>query len=55
MPGLHCAPHVHEDEGTVGQNGSVRIAPGYFTDEDDIRQAIEGVADIAEAAVPTEG
>ena len=50
--GLHCAPLVHEDEGTVAQNGSIRIAPGFFTDEDDLAVAIEGVADIAEAPVP---
>ena len=46
-PGLHCAPLVHEDQGTVGQKGSVRIAPGYFTDEEDLQQAIEGIRDIA--------
>ncbi len=46
-PGLHCAPLVHEDQGTVAQKGSVRIAPGYFTDEEDLQQAIEGIRDIA--------
>ena len=50
--GLHCAPHVHEDDGTVALNGSIRIAPGYFTDDEDVQQTIEGVADIAEVAVP---
>lgn len=50
--GLHCAPHVHEDEGTVAQNGSIRVSPGYFTDAEDIQAAIEGVADIAEVDVP---
>ena len=45
--GLHCAPLAHEDDGTIEQNGSVRIAPGYFSDEDDLNQVIAGVADIA--------
>ena len=46
-PGLHCAPLVHEDEGTVDQLGSVRFAPGYFTDETDLEQAIQGVTELA--------
>jgi cysteine desulfurase / selenocysteine lyase len=45
--GLHCAPLVHEDEKTVGQNGAVRFSPGYFTDDEDIEQAIAAVTDIA--------
>ena len=47
-PGLHCAPVVHEDQDTLKRNGTVRFAPGYFTDEEDITQAIEGVRSIAE-------
>jgi len=50
--GLHCAPLVHEDDDTIKQNGSVRIAPGYFSDEDDLNQVIAGVADIASVPVP---
>ena len=50
--GLHCAPLVHEDDGTIKQNGSVRIAPGYFSDEDDLNQVIAGVADIASVPGP---
>ena len=45
--GLHCAPLVHEDEKTVGQNGAVRLSPGYFTDDHDIEQAITAVTEIA--------
>ena len=45
--GLHCAPLVHEDENTVGQNGAVRLSPGYFTDDEDIEQAITAVTEIA--------
>jgi len=48
--GLHCAPLVHEDDKTVAQNGAVRFSPGYFTDEEDIAQAITAVADIADFA-----
>jgi len=48
--GLHCAPLVHEDEQTVGQNGAVRISPGYFTDDEDLEQAIHAVTEIASFA-----
>jgi cysteine desulfurase family protein len=47
-PGLHCAPLVHEDQNTLKRNGTVRFAPGFFTDEEDIVQAIDGVQSIAE-------
>jgi selenocysteine lyase/cysteine desulfurase len=47
-PGLHCAPLVHEDQGTLKRNGTVRFAPGFFTDQEDVAQAIEGVQSIAE-------
>ncbi|MBO67293.1 MAG: cysteine desulfurase [Acidiferrobacteraceae bacterium] len=50
-PGLHCAPIVHKDQGTLERNGTVRFAPGYFTDDEDITQAITGVASIAEFSV----
>jgi selenocysteine lyase/cysteine desulfurase len=46
--GLHCAPLVHEDEKTVEQKGAVRLAPGFFTDDEDIEQAIAAVNDLAE-------
>ena len=49
--GLHCAPLVHEDANTVGQKGTVRFSPGYFTDQEDIQQAIEGVKDLAEMSL----
>lgn len=45
--GLHCAPLAHLDEGTVEQKGTVRFSPGYFSDEEDIDQAIAGIADLA--------
>ncbi len=46
--GLHCAPLVHQDANTVPQNGTVRFSPGYFTDGEDLEQAIEGVKELAE-------
>ncbi len=46
--GLHCAPLVHEDADTVAQNGTVRFSPGYFTDGEDVQQAIEAVRELAE-------
>jgi len=45
--GLHCAPVVHRDQGTLERNGTVRIAPGYFTDDEDIEQAIKAVSELA--------
>ena len=46
--GLHCAPLVHEDQGTAEILGAVRIAPGFFTDEEDLEQALGAVAELAE-------
>jgi len=45
--GLHCAPLVHEDRCTIGMLGTVRFSPGYFTDEEDIEQAIGAVRELA--------
>ena len=45
--GLHCAPLVHVDRGLLEQNGAVRFSPGYFTDEEDMTRAIEGVRELA--------
>lgn len=50
--GLHCAPLVHEDEGTIGQKGAVRFSPGYFSEEEDIDQAIAGIDDLSKLATP---
>ena len=48
--GLHCAPLAHEDEHTTVQRGAVRISPGYFTDDEDVEQAIRAVTEIASFA-----
>ena len=45
--GLHCAPLVHEDQGTIGQKGAVRIAPGFFSDDEDIDQLLLAVTELA--------
>ena len=45
--GLHCAPLVHEDLGTARIRGAVRIAPGYFTEDEDLEQALGAVAELA--------
>ena len=45
--GLHCAPLVHEDCGTSEILGAVRIAPGYFTDDEDLEHALEAIAELA--------
>ncbi len=46
--GLHCAPLVHEQIGTLDIHGSVRFGVGPFNTEDHIRTAIDAVKDIAE-------
>ena len=46
--GLHCAPLVHEDLGTTEILGAVRIAPGYFTDDEDLEHALGAIADLAQ-------
>ena len=38
---------VNKDQRTLERNGTVRIAPGFFTDDEDIEQAIKGVSEIA--------
>lgn len=41
--GLHCAPDMHETIGTLHSGGTIRISPGYFTTDDEIRKCIESV------------
>lgn len=45
--GLHCAPLVHEQLGTVPIHGTVRFGIGPFNTEQHIEAAIEGVREIA--------
>lgn len=45
--GLHCAPLVHEQLGTVQRYGAVRFSIGAFNTEADIDAAVAGVQQIA--------
>lgn len=44
--GLQCAPLVHVDAATVDGGGTVRLSPGYFTDEQDMLQLFAALDDI---------
>lgn len=44
--GLHCAPLVHEDIGTVSR-GAIRFSLGMFNTEEDIDQAIRAMASMS--------
>ena len=41
--GLQCAPLVHVDAGTAETGGTVRLSPGYFTDEEDMVQLLDAL------------
>ncbi len=45
--GLHCAPLVHQQLGTLDIHGAVRFSIGAFNTEADIDAAVEGVRGIA--------
>ncbi len=44
--GLHCAPLVHEDIGTISR-GAIRFSLGMFNTEEDIDQAIRAMASMS--------
>ncbi len=44
--GLHCAPLVHQDAVTIEQGGALRLSPGYFTDEEDMRNLINALTEL---------
>lgn len=48
--GLHCAPLVHEQLGTVEIHGGVRFGIGPFNTTEHISRAIEAIAEIAATA-----
>jgi selenocysteine lyase/cysteine desulfurase len=48
--GLHCAPLVHTQLGTVQRDGGVRFSIGAFNTEQEVDAAIAGIADIAQWA-----
>ncbi len=45
--GLHCAPLVHEQLGTIDKHGSVRFSIGPFNTNEHIDSAVEAIAEIA--------
>jgi cysteine desulfurase / selenocysteine lyase len=45
--GLHCAPLIHRDARTIEHEGLVRFSLGWFTDDEDIDQAMKAVTEIA--------
>lgn len=45
--GLHCAPLVHEQIGTMGIHGGVRFSIGAFNTVEDIDAAIHAMSEIA--------
>ena len=45
--GLHCAPLVHQQLGTLPLDGGVRFSLGPFNTADDIDAALRGVTEIA--------
>jgi selenocysteine lyase/cysteine desulfurase len=44
--GLHCAPRAHQNIATF-QEGTVRLAPGFFNSEEDMKKVITAIAKIA--------
>ncbi|MFK8076241.1 MAG: aminotransferase class V-fold PLP-dependent enzyme [Granulosicoccus sp.] len=44
--GLQCAPLVHVDAGTVDSGGTIRLSPGFFTDEEDMQQLLHALNEI---------
>lgn len=44
--GLQCAPLVHVDAGTAATGGTIRLSPGYFTDDEDMQQLLNALDDI---------
>ncbi|MDO4182288.1 MAG: aminotransferase class V-fold PLP-dependent enzyme [Coriobacteriia bacterium] len=47
--GAHCAPLMHEALGTATQ-GAVRFSFSYFNTEEEVRQAVQALQDIARCA-----
>jgi cysteine desulfurase / selenocysteine lyase len=45
--GLHCAPLMHRALGTLAAGGTVRFSPGALTSDDEIRAAVDAVAEVA--------
>lgn len=50
--GLHCAPLVHRDLGTLERGGAVRFSAGPFTTEEDIDRAVVAMTAVAAGLQP---
>lgn len=44
--GLHCAPNIHKRLGTFEKGGTVRISPGWFSEEAHIEALVQAVSEI---------
>jgi cysteine desulfurase family protein len=44
--GLHCAPAAHRSLGTLEAGGTLRLSPGFFTTEDEIRGTLDAMKEI---------
>jgi cysteine desulfurase family protein len=49
--GLQCSPLAHQTLGTHPE-GTVRLSPGYFTTQDEIRKALKAIKTLAGILVP---
>jgi cysteine desulfurase / selenocysteine lyase len=49
--GIHCAPLAHEAIGTASLGGTTRFSFGPFTTLQDVRFAIDALAQVASARV----
>jgi len=45
--GLHCAPDAHRVLDTLSAGGTLRFSIGYFNTEDEVKQVIQAVQEIA--------
>jgi cysteine desulfurase family protein len=44
--GLHCAPDAHRAIDTFNEGGTVRVSPGFFNDEKDIKTFLDAIIQI---------
>jgi selenocysteine lyase/cysteine desulfurase len=48
--GLHCAPRLHAEMGTLKSGGTVRFSLGPFNTEADVDTAIAAISEITRSA-----
>lgn len=51
--GLHCAPLAHKTIGTYGEDGvgTIRVSPGYFTTEKELKEFLRAIKNITSTKV----